>query len=50
MDVLAMDMNAWMRNCCFMAAAAKNTWIYGYVSYRCVSYGYVRVNVVAMNA
>jgi len=36
MDVLAMDMNAWMRDCCFMAAAAMNAWIYEYVSYGCV--------------
>jgi len=38
-----------------MAAAAINAWICelwmrGYVSYGCVSYGYVRVDVVAMNA
>jgi len=38
-----------------MAAAAMNAWICelwmrGYVSYGCVSYGYVRVDVVAMNA
>jgi len=46
----AAAMNAWMRDCCFMAAAAMNAWICGYVSYRCVSYGYVRVDVVAMNA
>jgi len=29
-------MNAWMRDCCFMAAAAMNAWIYEYVSYGCV--------------
>jgi len=32
----AAGMNAWMRDCCFMAAAAMNTWIYEYVSYGCV--------------
>jgi len=36
MDVLAMDMNAWMRDGCCMAAAAMNAWICGYVSYGCV--------------
>jgi len=46
----AAAMNAWMRDCCCMAAAAMNAWICGYVSYRCVSYGYVRVDVVAMDA
>jgi len=49
MDVLVMDINAWMRDCCCMAAA-MNAWICGYVGYGCVSYGYVRVDVVAMNA
>jgi len=33
-----------------MAAAAMNAWICGYVSYGCVSYEYVRVDVVAINA
>jgi len=27
MDVLAIDINAWMYDCCSMAAAAMNAWM-----------------------
>jgi len=45
-DVVAM--NAWKHES--MNAWICELWMRGYVSYRCVSYGYVRVDVVAMNA
>jgi len=47
----AAAMNAWMREC--MNAWMRELWMRGYVSYvsyGCVSYGYVRVDVVAINA
>jgi len=54
----AAAMNAWMRElwmhgcCCYecMDMWICELWMRGYVSYECVSYGYVRVNVVAMDA